>query len=1091
MAKLPGLKNQLKGFSRKKTRRRIKPGPRPEYRPGVEALERLVLLADASEVESNDALSVAAALQLTEDPAGGGFLTGRGLGAIGTTADVDYWRFNARAGDRVTVTGEGGIGNNSIYLELRNAGDTILVQQGDTAAGRPEITNYAVTADGTYYVKARTSSSNQTLASYTTRVDVSRGFLAESEPDGATSTASPVALTPGASGHAVGKASGNIKTAGDVDTFHLGILRAGSTVDLSVVRPAVSTLASPRIRLLQGPGGAVRAEATGTGHINLRRPRPMTSTTRRSLSDGGAAVGNQPTYLLQVDVTDPDAPAVLSTTLPATTVTSGGLVFDGVDDHVAIPDSPSLRPAGGRDAGGLVQLLRHRRHPVPDRPDGRHRRLELLRPLARRQRPSRRDRQRERPRQHRLSAGPRRSASGTTSPSRSTTPPTRRPSIIDGDRVNSGTTTRSIGYDSHPVLLGADFSGENIASFHAGSQDEVRIWGVARSQAEIQRDLGRALAGTEPGLAGYWKMDEGTGTTVADATANANHGTLGGIVSARQPTWTTAGAPSLGKALAFDGVNDYVRVPDSPSLRPTGGLTIEGWYNFAAVGGVEAPRRQGDGHRDPTTPTSSGTTAGPCGPGSAMRAPGRWSPSHGRPRSASGTTSPSPSTTPRSPSGCSSTASRSPRTRRPRRSPTTTTRPHRRRLQQREPRPGHFSGKIDEVRIWGVARTPAEIQAGKDSILAGTEPGLAGYWRFEEGSGVRVADATANANHGALGGTAEARQPSWRPGDGPVAGTALKFDGLNDLVEVPNSPSLHSDRALTVEGWFKVGAFDKTWQGLFYKGNTGSESNLGQREYGLWVNSAGYLNLSSTPADRATSGAGQLTIVTPSGIIQAGQWHHFAAVIDANDGSMKLYVDGSLQASGSYGTADIRTTTGPLRLGDSLEANHKFNGTLDEVRLWNVARSQSQIQADKDRVLAGNESGLAGYWRFEEGTGPVAADSTANQNDGRLGAVGLQASRPGRRPGRRGSTRTGCPPSSPPSTASRSRSTRTCSPHPPTRRPATACARPGRTTPSARATTASTRPSRRTPGSAPTSSASPSTRTRSSRAATASRPCRG
>lgn len=62
--------------------------------------------------------------------------------------------------------------------------------------------------------------------------------------------------------------------------------------------------------------------------------------------------------------------------------------------------------------------------------------------------------------------------------------------------------------------------------FFQGKVDDVRIWSRALSQAEIQDYMLRPLTGTEPGLAGYWRLDEGAGTTTADATGHGNTGTL-------------------------------------------------------------------------------------------------------------------------------------------------------------------------------------------------------------------------------------------------------------------------------------------------------------------------------------------------------------------------------------------------------------------------------------------------------------------------------------------------------------------------------------------------------------------------------------
>ena len=70
-------------------------------------------------------------------------------------------------------------------------------------------------------------------------------------------------------------------------------------------------------------------------------------------------------------------------------------------------------------------------------------------------------------------------------------------------------------------------------------------------------------------------------------------------------------------------------------------------------------------------------------------------------------------------------------------------------------------------------------------------------------------------------------------------------------------------------------------------------------------------------------------------------------------------------------------STAPLQIGREGPAWRLYNGGLDELRLWNVARSASAIQGFMSTALAGNEAGLIGYWRFNAGAGASAADSSA------------------------------------------------------------------------------------------------------------------
>src|SRR5262245_51064299 len=78
--------------------------------------------------------------------------------------------------------------------------------------------------------------------------------------------------------------------------------------------------------------------------------------------------------------------------------------------------------------------------------------------------------------------------------------------------------------------------------------------------------VGSFRASGQVDLIAHWKLDENSGTTTADATSNRNDGTL-----TKGPTW----APGyIGSALSFDGVNDYVEVPNSAILGITTDITL-------------------------------------------------------------------------------------------------------------------------------------------------------------------------------------------------------------------------------------------------------------------------------------------------------------------------------------------------------------------------------------------------------------------------------------------------------------------------------------------------------------------------------------
>jgi hypothetical protein len=71
-------------------------------------------------------------------------------------------------------------------------------------------------------------------------------------------------------------------------------------------------------------------------------------------------------------------------------------------------------------------------------------------------------------------------------------------------------------------------------------------------------------------------------------------------------------------------------------------------------------------------------------------------------------------------------------------------------------------------------------------------------------------------------------------------------------------------------------------------------------------------------------------------------------------------------------------------LGRAADGNSYFPGTMDEIRIWNMARSQSNINANKNSTIATNSTGLVGYYKLDENSGSTAADATGN---GYLGTV--------------------------------------------------------------------------------------------------------
>ncbi len=196
-------------------------------------------------------------------------------------------------------------------------------------------------------------------------------------------------------------------------------------------------------------------------------------------------------------------------------------------------------------------------------------------------------------------------------------------------------------------------------------------------------------------------------------------------------------------------------------------------------------------------------------------------------------------------------------------------------------------------------------------------------------------------------------------------GTALNFDGTDDYVSIPNESDYDFTDSLTVEAWIKVNAFDKIWQAVI---NKGDDAWRLQRY------------TSTNNLDFGTNGLSNLDLQGSTNV-NDGHWHHIAAVFD---GSYKyLYVDGRLDASVAV-TGTISTNDLLVNIAENTGATGRnFNGTIDEVRIWNRALDSTQIREHMNLPLTGGETGLVSYWQFNDGSGTTLSDDRG-LNDGTL-----------------------------------------------------------------------------------------------------------
>jgi hypothetical protein len=205
---------------------------------------------------------------------------------------------------------------------------------------------------------------------------------------------------------------------------------------------------------------------------------------------------------------------------------------------------------------------------------------------------------------------------------------------------------------------------------------------------------------------------------------------------------------------------------------------------------------------------------------------------------------------------------------------------------------------------------------------------------------------------------------------------ALQFDGVDDGVVIPDHPSLDITNEITIEAWVYPVSYQE-WERILAKHWTSEEEP--------WVIYTLQLTDEYNGLEEVlfhiTIGGVECVLVSSAGL-PLNTLTHIAGTYDGT--TMAIYINGVLNGSISQ-TGNIDTNNQPVYIGkDEWNNWNTFNGTIDEVRLWNIARTQAEIQAGMYHELTGNEPGLAGYWRFNEGSGNIAFDQTSNGNNGTL-----------------------------------------------------------------------------------------------------------
>lgn len=207
-------------------------------------------------------------------------------------------------------------------------------------------------------------------------------------------------------------------------------------------------------------------------------------------------------------------------------------------------------------------------------------------------------------------------------------------------------------------------------------------------------------------------------------------------------------------------------------------------------------------------------------------------------------------------------------------------------------------------------------------------------------------------------------------------GSALAFNGSNDVVTVADNSALNLTGNLTIEAWVKFNETTRT-TGNFDRQSIVAKSAVSD-SYALVLLNKTFFN---DPILRFYhNGSSKSSTSFTWSDVATNRWYHLAVSYDQT--MTKIYIDGLLRAS-NYVNGSISTHSGPLQFGLSGSV-YPLDGQLDEVHLWNVARTDAQILGNRNHPAVGTESGLVAAWHFDEGSGSTTTNVGSQQFVGTL-----------------------------------------------------------------------------------------------------------
>jgi hypothetical protein len=567
---------------------------------------------------------------------------------------------------------------------------------------------------------------------------------------------------------------------------------------------------------------------------------------------------------------------------------------------------------------------------------------------------------------------------------------------LNGVEKGSKTFGGAIAATNAILTLGCySSSGVCTANYFGGKIDDVKIYSYARTAKQVQTDYDSAKTGMfsqngtvaafggsgqswmSDGLVGYWKMDEnvwnGTASEVRDSSGNMNHGV------AVNGTVTSSGG-KFGNSGIFNGTTNYVNA--GTGINPSGksawtisswvysnagepGRSIVGWWDGTS-GIFLQSKVSGDGFTAVAGDTNSYgeatfTTANTWVHATLVYDGSQTGNSNrlklyinGIPQSLVFQVGTVPAVLPTFTNASQWIGNVGNLGR-------------------------YWNGKIDEVRNYSRALSAQEV-----AKLYAYAPSPVLDLKLDENTGNTFADKSGNGYNGNFG--VNGGDPSWTEGK---SGSALNF-GAGKYGKVSLGAAMNnfdtnvSGRSFSYSMWFKSSNVSATQTIL---SNNEACNNMGNFTIGLQAGNIRY--------GYYGAGGGALHYFTPVTALQNNQWYHLEWTKTFGQLGVKAYLNGVPQTvvgdSVNLGYTNLKNILLGAWNGDGVTCTigvdnptpittSYLNGALDEVKIYNYIRTQKQVLEDMSANAQASKN-LVGYWKFDEGGGTTAKDSSGKGND--------------------------------------------------------------------------------------------------------------